>query len=291
MKVPGITLSNRHILSYVIASGGHKYDGYGYWWDQPYRRLGLLDENLFTIIMKTVTLEPRQGNYRWWNPFGCVRFIQDGVVNSFGLANPGFNWWYETIGRKVDSKKVKLIASILGEPHKLATMAQRLNDSDILATEVNISCPNTGDDLLQNAENAVRSIEAVGKVSHHPVIAKLSVAHDLPWITRRIQGMVEAIDINSVPWRMIFQNTPSPLAHLGGGGVSGKVAQSRTWKMVEALVNIDIPVIGPSIWDYPDIDELIALGARAVSFGSCIIRDPSLPTRLARRHMELNKAV
>jgi dihydroorotate dehydrogenase len=77
------------------------------------------------------------------------------------------------------------------------------------------------------------------------------------------------------------------LAHLGGGGVSGKAAQPRTWGLLETLVGLtDIPVCGPSVWNYQDIAELRTLGASAIDFGSVIMPYPWRPTLYAMRDVE-----
>lgn len=276
-----IRLSNGHILKYVAASGALAYDGKGWWYDQPFRWAGLLQEDLFTVVMKTVTFRPRRGNYRWWKPWDVLRFIPDGTVNSFGLTNEGIDWLIRRVIPRLDST-CRLVPSIFGEPEELAEMTKTLNDWDFAAVEVNASCPNTeSDDLLRNAEKVVRGFEAVRKNSRHPVIGKLSVAQDYGWIAEESTGLIEAIAINSVPWQIAFPDRPSPLAHHGGGGVSGKAAQPFTWKMVEELTKATkIPVIGPSVWEYSDIAKLRELGTRAVSFGALFLRYPWRPTDL-----------
>jgi len=296
LKMPGIELSNGHVLSYVIASGGLGYDGHGWLWDQPLRMLDLMNEQLFTTVMKTGTLGSRIGNYRWWNPLRCISYLPDGsVVNATGLSNPGIHCLHRKIKPKIDSRKSAVIGSILGEPDELAEMARILNDVDFVGLEDNASCPNTESDLLGNSEKVIRGLEAIKQVTRFPLIVKLSVAHDIPWIVERAEGLVEAISINSVPWVIAFPGKKSPLDRLGGGGVSGKAAQPFTWKLVRELANMtDIPVIGPSICDYGDINTLIGFGAQAVSFGSVLMPNPYRPlnplrpTALVRRHMREN---
>lgn len=298
MDIPGIILSNDQIITYVIASGGLAYDGKGWLWDQPLRWFGQLDEHMFSTVMKTVTLNRCRGNYRWWNPFGCVRFIPGGTVNAFGLTNPGIDWWCEKVGLKI-TKQLPVIGSILGDPKELAEMAKMLNDYELVALEVNASCPNTGGDILalRNIRNVVAGFEAVRKVSRFPIIGKLSVAHqEINWVVSRCKGLVEAISINSVPWNFAYPDRKSPLAHLGGGGISGKAAQPWTWKLVKELAQMtDTPVIGPSVWDYGDIDRVVELGAKAVSFGAILMPNPYRPlnplrpTAFVRRHMAENK--
>lgn len=279
-----IRISNGHTFEYMVASGALAFDGLGWPWEQPLRWIGLLDETIFTTVIKTLTLEPRQGNLRWHNPFGCIRFIPGGTLNAVGLTNPGIEWWCRKIGPRIDSSKAPVMSSILGEPDELALMTKMLNDFDLVGIEINASCPNTQDDLLVNTEKIIESCEAVKSISHFPVILKFSVVHDIRNIVNRVEDFVEAFSINSVPWRVIFPGQRSPFTHLGGGGVSGKVAQSYTWKLVKELSEMSkIPVIGPSVWDFEDIAILRNLGAKAISFGSVFLKYPWRPTLFVRR--------
>ncbi len=169
-------------------------------------------------------------------------------------------------------------------PAELAVMAARFNNFDLVGLEINASCPNTGDDLLKNTDKIIESCEVVKAKTRFPIILKLSVVHDVHSIVREVTGLVGAFSINSVPWSVVFPGKRSPFAKLGGGGVSGKVAQPFTWRLLKQLVEMtDIPVIGPSVWDFEDIAALRALGAQAIAFGAVFLRYPWRPTRFIRR--------
>lgn len=288
-----ITLSNGHKFEYMVASGALGFDGKGWPWEWPLRWMGLIDPSLFTVVVKTVTYKPRKGNLRWYNPLGCIRFLPNilkpnGVVNSVGLANKGFGWWCEEKGVLVDRKKISLVVSILSDKiYELVEMARMMNDFDLVGLEINPSCPG---DLLENSQKIIDGCRAVKKVSRFPLILKLSVVHDIFKILPAIEGIVEAISINSLPWRIVFPHKESPLAHLGSGGISGKIAQPFTWKMVQRIVNeTTIPVIGPSVWEFEDIERLRKIGAKAISFGSVFLRYPWRPTQFVRKDMKRNR--
>lgn len=284
-----ITLSNSHAFEYMTASGALSYDGKGWPWEQPWRWIGCLKPALFTSVTKTLTLEPRKGNLRWYNPFRCVRFIRGGVVNAVGLSNPGIDWWCKKIGPTVDSKKIPLVVSIFGEPKELIKIVKKLDDFDLVGVEVNVSCPNTKTNILQDTARAIESCEVVKANSRFPVIYKSSVTHDVAQIVKRVEGMIDAISINSVPWEIIFSNRKkSPLEKLGGGGVSGRVAQPFTWGLVKRLTELTaIPVIGPSVWDFKDLKMVRECGAQAVSFGSVFMFHPWRPTKYVEREQKL----
>lgn len=282
-----IKLSNGHSFKYMAASSTLGFDGKGWWWQQPLRWSNLLDVALFTSVTKTLTLRPEKGNWRWYNPFRCLRSIPNGVVNAIALTNPGIDWWRKKIGPSVDSTRISLIGSIFGEPDELVKMAIIMSDFDLVGLEINASCPTTNTDILQNTEKIIKSCEIVKKNSHLPLILKISVAHDVEKIVNEIDGVVEAIAINSVPWNIAFPNHQSPLANLGGGGVSGKAAQPFTWDLVERLSkSTSIPVIGPSISNFDDMEKVRKLGAKAVSFGSIFFPYSWKPTQYVRKELK-----
>lgn len=285
-----IKLSNGHIFEYMAASGALGFDGRGWWWEKPLKYINLFDASLFTPVTKTLTLRPIEGNVRWYNPFQCVRFIRGGVVNAVGLSNPGIDWWLKKIGPTINSDKTFLIVSILGEPRELLEMAKRLNDFNLAGIEINASCPNTKTDILRNATKIIASCEIVKKNSRHPIILKMSVAHNRKLIVKMVEDIIEAIAINSVPWKRIFPDNQSPLEKFGGGGVSGKVAQPFTWGLVKSIAeSTSIPVIGPSIWNFNDIDKVRSIGAEAISFGSVFLCYPWRPTLYAREDIKRRK--
>lgn len=287
-----IRLSNGHEFEYMVASGALGYDGKGWPHEWPLRWMKLINPSLFTVVIKTLTYEERKGNFKLWCPWQCIRILPEGgVVNAVGLTNPGIGWWCRKIGPKVNRNKIALVGSILSDNiTKLIEMAKMLSYFDLVGLEINWSCPNIGANLLDNTAKIIAGCEEVKKVTNFPLIAKLSVAHDVEQIIPRLEGIVEAISINSVLWKTVFPSHTSPFAHLDGGGVSGGVAQKYTWRLVRKLTEItSIPVIGPSIWRYGDMQKVRDHGAKAVSFGSIFLPRPWDPTRFVKRDMNRNR--
>ena len=275
-----ITLSNGCSFEYMAASGALA-DGWGWFWDHPFQWFGSLDLRDFLIVAKTVTRWPRDGNFRWYWPWGSVRPLRGGMLNSFGLRNGGIDQWCWEVGPRVRRGDIRLVASIHGSTTELVKMIQLLNTFDLVGVEVNASCPNVGH--IQSTHEAVEACLEVKAHSRHPVGLKLSVVHDVEAIIPKIEDCVEWISINSVPWRIAFPDKVSPLEHLGGGGVSGKPAQTHNWRLVERLVRAgNVSVVGPSVWSFDDIAELRKLGARAIGFGA-IFRYPWKPNAYIRR--------
>jgi len=268
-----ITLSNGFSFEECIASGALAFDCLGWPHERPLVWRGLIQPELCPVVMKTVTWEPRKGNLCLWKPWTwkCVLPIPGGAINKVGLSNPGVKKWCKKIGPRLDYQKYAIIGSIFGNMKELIEMAHMMNQFDFKALEVNYSCPNT-EHGLQGAEAVIASIKAVAEVSRHPIIIKISVAQDYLAIAKGLKGIAEAISINSVPFALVFPGEVSPLLKLsgdGGGGVSGKPAQPLNWKATRELAEQDcLPVIGPGIMEYEDMETVIKMmGASAVSFG------------------------
>lgn len=274
----------------MVASGALAFNGKGWPWERPLVWLGLIKPELFTVVIKSLTRNRRAGNLRWWKPWTCVRLIPGGSVNKVGLSNPGIEWWCKDVGPRLDFKKFPIAGSIFGDEKELVEMTEMLNHFDLVALEVNVSCPNTGH-AMEQAQMVIDSVKAVKRTSRHPVIVKVSADQDYLAIARGLVGVAEAISLNSVPWKTVFTNgEQTPLWKLekqvggGGGGVSGKPAQKHNWEAVETLAKQgSLPVIAPSIMEFADMDRVRELGAKAVSFGAIHLRTPWRPTSFVKR--------
>ncbi len=324
---PGITLSNGHILRWIAASGALKFDGKGwmhekilYWivFVLTFGFVRIFDTRNMTVVAKTVTLNPIVGNYRPWNPFRCIRPIFNGLrcigfVNKVGLTNMGLQRWIRTIGKN-PRRTLSLVFSTYGNTdEEIIACLRGANDCpNIIASEVNKSCPNMGKGVASDPQAIADSLIRFAQISNHPTIAKLSA--DMPYVEiARIlsahkaanpdERHVVAISFNTVPWTKVFPGKRTPLhgleqrlvneAHAtgkthaaNGGGVSGIPAQAFNWKAMRDLIECPentIPVIGGSMWSYEDTCKLIAMGCQAISFGSIHILKPWAPTRWSKK--------
>lgn len=301
-----IKLSNGHKLRWTVASGAFG-PGTGWWWDKVLMWLGFIDPTAFTIVAKTFTEWPRRGNFRWWAPWKTIQFINEfgdsgvrgflfcqGMANAFGLRNGGARKWLGEFPKKANPK-FSVIASIspdsetdmAGEIGRVAHEIRYLKH--VKGIELNGSCPNKRGGILDACEITSCSEACKGEAPEMPLIVKLSVAHQpmLPNILPALRNIgVEAISINSVPWKMVFPKKESPLKKYGGGGVSGKPARKLMWEFASRiLASTDIPLIFPA-WDFQDIFEAkLMAGDRpgAISFGSVWLRHPTWPNKFIRQ--------
>ncbi len=279
-----IRFSNGQEIEFFTGSGALGFDGRGWWWEYPLRWLGLIDPCALAIVVKTLTLHPRRGNLRGYAPWRCVRLLPGGTVNAVGLTNPGIEGWVRTCYPRMQRMRLQTVVSVYAESVDEATQfARLLAPLHLTAIELNASCPNVPHDL------AVAHVVAIAQVlreARHPLIVK--VGYDQPYveIAQALEGIAEAVHaINAVPWRLVFPDKPSPLAHLGGGAVSGEPIRPFVREAVAHLRQATrLPIIaGGGIYTLRDLEELWALGARAFSIGTLFLRAPWRPNRLIRQ--------
>ena len=298
-----IKLSNGHCLEFLAASGSLGFDGRGYFWEYPLRWLKILDTSLLTIVTKTIFLEPRKGNFRKHTPLDVIKFISvdgevinpflallhrscvAGILNALNLTGPGFEVWLKRHYSVIRRFNNKVMVSIAGEEEDCLIMVKRLQGlKNIVGVEYDSSCPSN----IEDTERVIRVCSAIKENSDLPLFLKLGYGQPYVTITKAVEGKVEAISINSVPWRFIFSDRESPLTKYGGGGLSGPLAQAFTRRMMDEIIDeTEIPVIAPSFWDY---DTFVNLQrhhrAQAFHFGSIFMFYPCRPTRYIRRWLK-----
>jgi dihydroorotate dehydrogenase len=282
-----IELSNGHRFKYMVASGALGFDGQGWPWERPLVKMGLIKPELFTTVLKTLTLNPTKGYLNWLKPWECVRLIPGGSVNKIGLTNLGIIWWASNIAHTIDFEKFSIVASIFGTTEELVQMAMILNDFPLKGIEVNVSCPNKKHD--EETLAIIAATKTVKRVSKHPIIIKVGAHQQCIIIAKSLTGYAEAMSWNSVPWAFLYPHEPSPLHSLekrvggGGGGVSGKPAQATNWHEMEKVSRLtDMKVIASSIMEKDDIRVARKIGADAVSFGAIHLRTPWKPTTIVK---------
>lgn len=262
-----ITLSNGHQFRYCAASGALGYDGKGYFWEQPFRWLKLLRPEEFTIITKTITLEPRKGKYRWWKPWKTIEIKKDHVLNSMGLPNPGLKWWMKNAYGFLRYDTIVSVAAWTSAEAR--TIANELNNCGIRAIELNLSCPNV------EHPDSFPIIKEFLKFTRHPVILKIEYDEDYHALLKEFQDKIEAIDaINAM---RCYDAEGQCL-----GGISGPLISYKSKKILRDIkAHYSVPVIsGGGIYTKFDVAERFKKGADAVSIGTLFLRRPWMPNRI-----------
>jgi dihydroorotate dehydrogenase (NAD+) catalytic subunit len=235
--------------------------------------------------------------YPWpGNPAPRVHEAPAGMINSVGLQNPGVAGWLEHDLPLLRGRGARVIASVWGrsvDEFAAAGAALRPAAAELLAVEVNVSCPNLEDRnrmFAHRAESTAEAVEAVAKEAGGlPVLAKLS-----PNVTDLVEIAAAALDagavgltlVNTLMGLAVDAERRRPRLGAGGGGLSGPaikpVALRAVFDVTRALPGT--PVIGTGgVASGEDAVEMMLAGASAVGVGTATFRDPRAPERIARQ--------
>lgn len=264
----GITLDN----PVIPASGTF---GFGYEFADLYdiNRLG-------TFSFKGTTKDPRFGN-----PTPRIAEVENGMINSVGLQNPGVEEVIKTeLPRLKECFNKKVMANVSGfSVDDYVYICEKLNGEDQIGWfEVNISCPNVHGGGLAfgtSAKNAAEVTKAVKKVTDKPIIIKLSPnVTDIAEIAKACEA--EGADgislINTLLGMKINLKTKKPVLANKMGGFSGPAIKPVAIRMVYQVYDaVKIPIVGMGgITTAEDVIEFMLAGATAVQVGAANLVNP-----------------
>jgi dihydroorotate dehydrogenase (NAD+) catalytic subunit len=206
-----------------------------------------------------------------------------GLINAIGLTNPGAAHEAELLAetkRHVEPLGVPLIASIFaGTVQEFGTVAAVVATAEPDLIEVNISCPNVGDEFGTPFAGSPESAAAVTDAVHRAVRVPISVklAPNVPDIARIARAVVEAgadaiTAINTMPGMVIDTEAGQPVLSNRVGGVSGRALKPIALRCVyEISQAVDVPIIGTGgVCTGRDAAEMLMAGATVVGVGSAV---------------------
>jgi dihydroorotate dehydrogenase (NAD+) catalytic subunit len=230
--------------------------------------------------------------YEWkGNPAPRVHPAGVGMINAVGLQGPGVTAWLADDLPALAATGARIVASIWGRSlDDFRRAAELLADApaNVVAVEVNLSCPNLEGRLGIFAHDPSLSAEVIEATAAcgRPRWAKLSANTDrvVDVAAAVQQAGAEAVTlINTLLGMVIDADTRRPVLGAGGGGYSGRPVHPvavRTVFDVHACLP-DLPIIGVggvvSGWDAV---ELILAGASAVQVGTANFVDPRAPIQV-----------
>jgi dihydroorotate dehydrogenase (NAD+) catalytic subunit len=244
---------------------------------------------LGAVVVKSLSADPWPGN-----PAPRVHETPGGMLNSVGLQGPGVSTWRRDELPELLEVGATIVVSIWGtsvEDYARAAEAVVGSPSEVVAVEVNVSCPNHHDRGRMFAHSPQATIEAVGAVTEivdRPVWAKLSPnVTDLVAIAAaaREAGAEAVTLINTLMGMSIDTSTGEPRLGGRGGGLSGPaihpVAVRAVWDVHRALPELPIVGVG-GVATGIDAIEMLMAGACAVQVGTATFADPRAVGRVAR---------
>lgn len=235
---------------------------------------------LGAVVVKSLSADPWAGN-----PAPRVAPVAAGMLNSVGLQGPGIGAWRSAQLPPLLATGARVVASIWGRRvQDYAAAAEMLADlpPEVVAVEVNLSCPNLdgGSHLFAHKPELAAEVVTAASVCGRPRWAKLSANTDR---VVEVAGAVadagaEAVTlINTLLGMSIDVGRARPSLGAGGGGLSGPaihpVAVRTVFEVHAALPHLPIVGVG-GITDAEGAVEFLMAGADAVQVGTASFADP-----------------
>lgn len=269
VKLPGLELKN----PLMPASGTF---GFG---DVPAAKKFDLNE-LGALVIKTTTPEARIGN-----PQPQIAVLDEGILNSVGLTNPGVD---QVISEKLSAlrtnyPKLPIIASVGGESEAgYIEVARKLAASGkVNALEINFSCPNVteGGMTFGVQPKLVEELTSgIKQVVDLPIYIKMTPnVTSVTEIAKAAEvGGADGLSmINTVTGMRINIETRKPCLGNNIGGYSGAGVKPIALYQINQVRQVtDLPIIGMGgIASAQDVVEFMLAGANAVAVGSAHFND------------------
>lgn len=243
--------------------------------------------SLGAIVVKSLAAEPWAGN-----PAPRLHPTAAGMLNSVGLQGPGVTAWLDAELPALREAGATVVASIWGrtvEEFGRAADLLAAAGPEVVAVEVNVSCPNLEDRnriFAHDPEVAAAVIAATARCGR-PRWAKLSPNTDrLVEVAEAVHAAgAEAVTlINTVLGMAIDTETRRPVLGAQRGGLSGRAIHPVA---VRAVFDVhqarpDLPIVGVGgVGEGRDAVELLLAGASAVQVGTATFADPRAAHRVA----------
>ena len=241
---------------------------------------------LGAVVVKSLHAEPWPGN-----PAPRVHATPAGMINSVGLQGPGVAAWLEHDLPALLATGARVVASIWGRTvEEFARAAELLADAppEVVAVEINASCPNLEDrrNLFAHSVTATTEVVEAAAAAGRPRWAKLSPnTPALPDVAGAAAAAgAEAVTVaNTLLGMVIDVESRRPLLGAGRGGLSGPairpVAVRAVFDTHEA--HPALPIIGVGgIAAAEDAVQFLLAGASAVQVGTATFADPAAPLKV-----------
>lgn len=231
------------------------------------------------------------------NPAPRVHPTPSGMINAVGLQGPGVEHWLSHELPALLDTGATVVCSIWGrsvEEYRLAAEMLAGAPEQVVAVEVNLSCPNLegrGSIFAHDTELSAQVITAT-EACGRPRWAKLSPNTDrIVEVARSVHAAgAEAVTlINTVLGMVIDPHTLRPVLGNGGGGLSGRAIHPVAVRAVSDVRHAlpDLPIVGvggvSTGWEAA---ELMVAGAQAIQVGTASFADPRACARVSEQLVE-----
>jgi dihydroorotate dehydrogenase (NAD+) catalytic subunit len=250
---------------------------------------GELNE-LGAVVIKSLAAFAWEGN-----PAPRIAASGEHLLNSVGLAGPGVEAWRANELPLLVCRGATVVGSIWGRSvQEFARAAEAMSGADVVALEVNASCPNleSGRAIFAHSPVATGEIVAAARVAGVPLWVKLSP--NTPRLLEVAEAAIGAgaealVLVNTVLGLGIDVETRRLTLGSGGGGVSGPgilpIALRAVFECREAFPETPLVGVG-GVRRGEDAVAMLMAGANALEVGTATFANPRAPWIVQR---ELNQ--
>lgn len=231
------------------------------------------------IVLKTVTLNPCQGN-----PPPRLAETPAGLLNSIGLQNPGVEKFLDN-EVSLYPKTFTLVGSVGGKTiDEYVEVTQKLEASNrFVALELNVSCPNVkkgGIEFGKDKRLLFDLIREVRKASSLPLWVKLTPnTSSIEEIAESaVQAGADALVVTNtfIGMAVDVETRSSQLSTLTGGLSGPAIKPLALYLVYQVAKKVNIPLIGGGgIFNYRDALEFLIVGAHAFFIGTAMLVNPA----------------
>ncbi len=269
-----VTLTSPILTAAGTSGYGDELAGYG-----DLAKLG-------AVVTKSLASYPWEGNAA-----PRVAAMGEHMVNAVGLAGPGVVAWREKYLPALVRRRARVVGSIWGRSvAEFADAASAMIGAEVIALEVNASCPNleSRSSMFAHSALATASIVRASKVAGLPLWVKLSPnTPDLIEIAGAAldAGADALVLVNTLLGMAIDVERRRPTLGNGGGGVSGPGILPVSLRCVFdcRAAYPDAPIIGVGgVSTGEDAAAMLMAGANAVQVGTATFAEPRAPWNVQR---------
>ncbi len=242
--------------------------------------------SFFNLNILGATVVKSLSSFAWLgNPAPRLHMTPSGMINAVGLQGPGVQSWLDNDLPRLMACGVPIVASIWGrsvEEYEQAALMLKDAPTNVIAVEVNLSCPNLEGrrGIFAHDPDLSAAVVVASRHVNRPIWAKLSPNTD------RVVEVAAAVHqsgasavtlINTALGMAIDVSSAKPILGNGGGGLSGPavhpIAVRTVFDVHAALPTLDIIGVG-GVRNAHDAIELMMAGAKAVQVGTATFADP-----------------
>lgn len=273
--VAGIALRSAVMTASGTAGHGDELAGYG-----ELRDLG-------AVVTKSLAVFAFGGN-----PPPRLAASGEHMVNAVGLSGPGVSAWREQYLPALVRHGATVVGSIWGRTvEEFAQAAEAMSGAEIVALEVNASCPNLENrrEMFAHSPQATADVVAAAHAADVPLWVKLSP--NTPALIDVASAAIEAgasalVLVNTLLGLVIDTETRRPALANVGGGVSGPgilpVSLRAVYECREAFPDVSIVGVG-GVARGEDAAAMLMAGANALEVGTATFADPRAPWIVQRQ--------